>query len=227
MTELLLRLFVKDHQNCTCPAVRSAVGKLAGMVGIVCNLLLFLGKVLVGIISGSVAIIADGVNNLSDASSSVVTLLGFRMAQKPADAEHPFGHARYEYLSGLVVAALILLIGYELAITSVTKIIHTSSVDLSLVALGVLVVSIGVKIWMSLFFGKLAKRIGSTTLKATSADSRNDVIGSLAVLIGCVVEYCSGLKVDGYLGFAVALFILWSGVSIGKETVSPLLGARA
>lgn len=227
MTELLLRLFVKDHQNCTCPGVRSAIGKLAGVVGILCNFLLFLGKVLVGIFSGSVAIIADGVNNLSDASSSVVTILGFRMAQKPADAEHPYGHARYEYLSGLVVAALILVIGYELAKTSVIKIIHPSSVDITLIALGVLVVSIGVKIWMSVFFGKLATRIHSTTLKATSADSRNDVIASVAVLIGCVVEYFSGLKVDGFLGLAVALFILWSGVSIGRETVSPLLGKQA
>ena len=227
MTEWLLRLFVKDAQNCNCPTVRSAIGKLAGVVGIVCNFLLFLCKVLVGIFSGSVAIIADGVNNLSDASSSVVTLLGFRMAQKPADAEHPYGHARYEYLSGLVVAALILVIGYELAKTSLTKIFHPASVELTLVMLGILVVSIGVKIWMSVFFGKLAKRIDSTTLKATSTDSRNDVIASTAVLLGCVVEYFSGWNVDGFLGLAVALFILWSGVSIGRETVSPLLGKQA
>ncbi|MBQ1251977.1 MAG: cation transporter [Firmicutes bacterium] len=227
MTDLLLRIFIKEHNDHDCPAVRAAIGKLAGVVGILCNVLLFLGKVIVGIVSGSVAIIADGVNNLSDASSSVVTLWGFRMAQKPADAEHPYGHARYEYISGLAVAALILVIGYELAKTSFFKILRPASTEFTLIALGILVVSIGVKIWMSVFFGKLAKRIHSTALKATSADSRNDVIASSAVLIGCLVEYFSGLRVDAFLGLAVALFILRSGVSIAGETISPLLGKQA
>lgn len=227
MTELLLRLFVKDYQNGKVPAVRSAIGKLAGIVGICCNCLLFLGKLLVGFFSGSVSIVADALNNLADASSSVVTLLGFRMAQKPADAEHPYGHARYEYLSGLVVAALILVIGFELAKTSFEKILHPVSVDLTLVTFIVLFCSILVKIWMAVFFGTLGKRIGSTTLKATSADSRNDVLASAAVLLGCAVEYFFGIHVDGIFGFAVALFILYSGVSIGRETVSPLLGKQA
>lgn len=227
MTELLLRLFVKDYQNSNVPVVRSAIGKLAGVVGILCNVFLFLGKLIVGWISGSVSIVADAVNNLSDASSSVVTLLGFRMAQKPADAEHPYGHARYEYLSGLVVAALILFIGFELAKSSVDKIIHPVSIDFTLITLAVLLGSIAVKIWMALFFGSLAKRIGSTTLRATSADSRNDVIASAAVLLGCAVEHFTGLHVDGFIGLAVALFILYSGVSIAKETISPLLGKQA
>lgn len=227
MTELLLRVFVKEYRQCDRPAVRSAIGKLAGSVGIFCNCLLFFVKLLVGLFSGSVAIVADALNNLSDASSSVVTLLGFRMAQKPADAEHPYGHARYEYLSGLVVAALILVIGFELIITSVKKIFAPVAVELTLVTFVVLLVSVLVKIWMSVFFRALGKQINSTTLKATSADSRNDVIASLAVLLGCAVEYCFGLPVDGFFGVAVALFILYSGVGIAKETVSPLLGKQA
>lgn len=227
MTDLLLRLFVKEHQNINVPTVRSAVGKLAGAVGIFCNCLLFLGKLLVGVISGSVSIVADALNNLSDASSSVVTLLGFRMAQKPADKEHPYGHARYEYLSGLVVAALILVIGFELVKTSVEKVLHPVSIEFTIVTFCVLLASIAMKAWMMLFNGSLGRRIDSTTLKATAADSRNDVITSSAVLVGCAVEHFTGLRVDGWLGLLVALFILWSGVSIAKETVSPLLGKEA
>lgn len=227
MTELLLRLFVKEYQNGNAPAVRSAIGKLAGAVGIFCNFLLFLGKLLVGVISGSVSVVADALNNLSDASSSVVTLLGFRMAQKPADKEHPYGHARYEYLSGLVVAALILVIGFELVKTSVEKILYPAPVEFTAITLCVLLASIAVKAWMMLFNSSLGRRIDSTTLKATAADSRNDVITSSAVLLGCVMEHFTGLRVDGWLGLLVALFILWSGVSIARETVSPLLGKEA
>lgn len=227
MTKLLLRLFVKDAQNPDSPAVRLAVGKLAGVVGILCNGLLCLGKVLVGTLSGSVAIVADGVNNLSDAASSVVTLLGFRMAQQPADADHPYGHARYEYISGLVVAALILVIGADLAQSSVSKILSPEPVDTSPVIFGVLIGSILVKLWMSRFFAGLGRHIQSTTLQATSVDSRNDVVASAAVLAGCLVEKFAHLTVDGYVGLAVAAFILWSGVGIARETISPLLGRGA
>lgn len=227
MTELLLRLFVKDHRNTDDPAVRSAVGKLAGLVGIVCNLLLFAGKLAAALLAGSVAIAADALNNLSDASGSVVTLLGFRMAQQPADADHPYGHARYEYISGLVVAALILVIGAELAETSVRKIISPEAVELSVLTFAVLIAGALVKLWMALFFGSLGRRIRSTTLRATSADSRNDVIASAAVLVGCAAAYFFEINVDGWLGLAVAVFILYSGVNIAKETVSPLLGKRA
>ena len=227
MTKLLLRLFVKGAQNPDDPAVRLAVGKLAGVVGILCNGLLFLGKVLVGTLSGSVAIVADGVNNLSDAASSVVTLLGFRMAQQPADADHPYGHARYEYISGLVVAALILVIGADLAQSSVEKILSPEPVDTAPVLFGVLIGSILVKLWMSRFFAGLGRHIQSTTLQATSVDSRNDVIASAAVLAGCLVEKFAHLTVDGYVGLAVAAFILWSGVGIARETISPLLGQGA
>ena len=224
MTKLLLRLFVKDAQNPDSPAVRLAVGKLAGVVGILCNALLCLGKVLAGVFSGSVALVADGVNNLSDAASSVVTLLGFRMAQQPADADHPYGHARYEYISGLVVAALILVIGADLAQSSVGKILHPQPVDTSPVVFGVLILG---KLWMSRFFAGLGRHIQSTTLQATSVDSRNDVISSAAVLAGCLVEHFAHLTVDGYVGLAVAVFILWSGVGIARETISPLLGQGA
>ena len=224
---LLLRLFVKNHRQVDDPAVRSAVGRLAGLTGIVCNTLLFLGKLIVGIIAGSVSIIADAVNNLSDASSSVVTLLGFRMARQPADAEHPYGHARYEYLSGLVVAALILIIGAELAKSSVMKILHPAAVEFTLFTFIVLLASVSVKLWMMNFFGALGRKIRSTTLKATSVDSRNDVIASSAVLLGCLVQYFFHVNIDGIIGLAVALFILYSGVNIARETISPLLGKQA
>ena len=227
MTNLLLRLFVKNHRQVDDPAVRSAVGRLAGLTGIVCNTLLFLGKLIVGIIAGSVSIIADAVNNLSDASSSVVTLLGFRMARQPADAEHPYGHARYEYLSGLVVAALILIIGAELAKSSVMKIIHPAAVEFTLFTFIVLLASVSVKLWMMSFFGALGKKIRSTTLKATSVDSRNDVIASSAVLLGCLAQYFFLVNIDGIIGLAVALYILYSGVNIARETISPLLGKQA
>ena len=207
--------------------MRAAYGKLAGFVGIVCNLLLFAGKLLAGILSGSVAITADAVNNLSDASSSLVTLLGFKLAERPADEEHPYGHARIEYLSGLAVAALILIIGVELAKNSFEKILHPETVAFSFLTLGILIASILVKLWMALFCHTLGKRIGSTTLAATAADSRNDVITTAAVLLGCLLGHFFGWKIDGYIGLLVALFILWSGIGIAKDTISPLLGEQA
>lgn len=227
MTKLLLQLFVKDYEDMESAAVHSAIGKLAGFTGIVCNLLLFFGKLLVGWLANSVSIIADAVNNLSDASSSVVTLLGFKMAQQPADAEHPYGHARYEYLSGLVIAALILIIGFDLAKSSLRKIIHPEVVEFSIATFVVLLISIGVKLWMTGFFRSLGRRIRSTTLEATSVDSRNDVIASSAVLLGCLVGYFLHINIDGIVGLAVAIFILYSGVDIARETISPLLGKQA
>lgn len=227
MTKLLLRLFVKNYENSEDMAVRASVGKLAGATGIVCNIILFLGKLAAGLLAGSVAIIADAVNNLSDASSSVVTLLGFRLAQQPADEAHPYGHARYEYLSGLMVAVLILVIGVELVKSSVGKIIHPEAIDFSMITVGILVASVLVKLWMSLFFGTLGKRISSLTLQATSVDSRNDVVSTVAVLAGCVAGYFLHVNIDGYVGLLVAVFILYSGVNIVKETISPLLGEQA
>lgn len=227
MTQLLLRLFVKDHANTGDPKVRAAYGKLAGIVGIICNLLLFAGKLLAGILSGSVAITADAVNNLSDASSSLVTLLGFKLAERPADEEHPYGHARIEYLSGLAVAALILIIGVELGKNSFQKILHPETVAFSFLTLGILIASILVKLWMALFCHTLGKRIDSATLTATAADSRNDVITTASVLLGCLIGHFFHLKIDGYIGLLVAMFILWSGIDIAKGTISPLLGKQA
>ena len=221
MTKLLLRMFVKDPDT---PDGRARVGSLAGTVGIVCNLLLFLGKITAGLLSGSVAIAADGWNNLSDAASSIVTLVGFRFSRKPADEHHPYGHARAEYLSGLCVAVLILFIGVELAKSSLGKIFAPEPVELTAVTILVLVGSIAMKLWMALFVGKLGKLIGSKTLEATSADSRNDVITTSAVLVSCLIGRFFGVDIDGWSGLAVAAFILWSGFGIARETMSTLLG---
>lgn len=227
LTQLLLRLFVKDYRNTEDPAVRTRYGKLAGIVGIVCNVLLSAGKLLAGTLSGAVSITADGLNNLSDAASSLVTLLGFRLAERPADEEHPFGHARMEYLSGLFVSVLILLVGAELARSSFEKILHPEPVAFSALSFAVLGASILVKLWMALFCGGLSRRIGSTALRATAQDSRNDVITTAAVLIGCVLGHVLHWQVDGWIGLLVALFILWSGWSAAKDTISPLLGEPA
>lgn len=227
MTDLLLRLFVRDAADTDNPATRSAIGKMSGLVGIICNLLLSAGKLAVGTIAGSVAITADALNNLSDAASSIVTLLGFKLAEKPADADHPYGHARFEYLSGLAVAVLIILIGFELAKSSVGKIIHPEAVEFSAATALVLVASIGVKLWMCLFNSRLGKRIGSSTLIATAADSRNDVVATGAVLLAAVVQHFTRWQIDGWIGLAVALFILYSGWNLAKETISPLLGEGA
>ena len=224
MTKLLLRLFVKNDRDMEDPKTRTAVGRLSGAVGIVCNLLLAGLKLAVGVLSGSVSVTADALNNLSDAVSSVVTLIGFRLAERPADSEHPYGHARYEYLSGLAVAALIIVIGFELAKSAVEKIFNPALVAMSVPMVVVLVGSILVKLWMSLFNFKLGKMIDSATLKATASDSRNDVIATGAVLLAAVLEYFTRLPLDGYMGLGVAVFILYSGVSLAKETISPLLG---
>ena len=227
MTNWLLRTFVRNSDHLEDPRVRAAVGQLAGIVGILCNILLFTGKLAVGLLTGSVSITADAMNNLSDATSSVITMLGFRLAERPADEDHPFGHARYEYLSGLAVAALILIIGVELGKSSLEKILHPASVEFTWLTAVVLVSSILVKLWMSLFNSSLGKRIHSTTLAATAADSRNDCVTTLAVLAAALVEYATKLRVDGYMGLAVCLFILYSGIGLARDTISPLLGEGA
>ena len=227
MTKLLLRLFVKNSENTESPAVRGAVGILSGIVGILCNVILFVLKLVVGTISGSVSITADAMNNLSDAASSIVTLVGFKLAERPADEDHPYGHARYEYLSGLAVAALIIVIGFELGKSSVEKIISPTAVEFSLPVAVVLVGSVLVKLWMSLFNRTLGKKINSQTLLATSADSRNDVIATGVVLLAAVIEALTSWKIDGFMGLGVAIFILYSGIQLARETISPLLGENA
>lgn len=226
MTELLLKIFVKDYKDTEKTAVRTAIGKLAGGVAITVNILLSLLKILSGVflLGGSVSVIADGANNLSDAASGFISFAGFKMSEKPADEEHPYGHGRYEYLSGLMVALLIMVIGVELLKSGIEKIISPSQSDFSPVAVGVLVFSILTKFWLMFFNRNLAKRISSDTLKATSADSRNDVISTSAVLVATLITHFSSLDLDGYMGVAVALFILYSGFGLVKNTIDPLLG---
>ena len=224
MTNLLLRLFVGKDDTDDHAHYRARVGKLSGIVGIVSNAVLCVLKLVVGAMSGSLSITADAMNNLSDTTSSVVTLAGFRLSEIPPDKKHPYGHARFEYLSGLAVAAMILLIGVELLKTSVKKILHPASIEFSVYVAVVLLVSIGVKLWLSIFNTSLGKQIGSSTLLATALDSRNDTISTGAVLVAAVVEAVTGWKIDGYVGLVVAGFILYSGVTMAMETISPLLG---
>ena len=206
--------------------MRTAYGNLACMVGIFCNVLLFAGKFVVGTLFGSVAIAADALNNLSDASSNVVSLVGFRLGAKPADDEHPYGHARYEYLAGLAVSVMILVIGIELLKESFLKVLHPTPVTFSVLTIAVLVVSILVKLWMSTFNREIGSRIKSETLIATAADARNDVITTAAVLAAAVLAHFTGIdRIDGLMGVGVALFILYSGIGLVRDTISPLLGA--
>lgn len=227
MTNLFLRWFVPNHQNTADPAVRGAVGKLAGVTGIVCNCLLFLCKLLTGLFTGSISILADAFNNLSDAASSILTVLGFHLSQRPADTDHPYGHARYEYLSALAVAVLILLLGIELVKSSVQKLLHPEPAEFTAVSFVLLLLCTAVKLWMSRFYGKLGKHIRSAALQAPAVDSRNDCIITAAVLAGSLIQHLWGIQVDGFVGLAVALFILYSGISLAKTAISPLLGQRA
>ena len=227
MTELLLKLFVRDYHNPTNPEVRTAVGKLSGVLGIVFNLLLFAGKLAAGILSGALSVVADAMNNLSDAVSSIVTFAGFKLAERPADEDHPYGHARYEYLSGLAVSAMIIVIGFDLAKSSLDKVVHPAEITVSPLMVGILLGSIAVKLGLSVINGNLGRRIRSSALAATAADSRNDCLATGAVLLAAVVEHLTGWQIDGYVGMGVALFILYSGAMLAKETISPLLGEAA
>lgn len=224
MTKLLIHTFVKNYENVKDRTVRSAYGKMAGWVGIFCNVLLFASKFLIGLLSGSVSISADAINNLSDASSNIISLLGFKMGSKPADQDHPYGHARYEYLSGLLVAVIILVIGVELLQTSFQKIRNPEPVEFNWIFVGILVLSILVKLWMAVFNRSIGRIIDSETLLATAADSRNDVISTGAVLAAGIISQYTSLDLDGWMGIAVALFILYSGVGLVKDTLDPLLG---
>ena len=205
--------------------VRGAYGKAASVVGIFGNVLLFLCKLAIGTISGSVAITADAVNNLSDASSNVVSLLGFKLADRPADEDHPYGHGRYEYLSGMMVAVMILVIGVELMKGSVEKILHPTPVTMSVPLVIVLVGSVAVKLWMSVFNRRIGRKIDSQTLLATADDCRNDVISTSVVLLSTVIGHFTGLMLDGWMGAIVALFILISGFGLVRDTIDPMLGA--
>lgn len=224
MTDLILRIFVRDHKNTEDPAVRDKCGRVAGAVGIVTNFLLFLMKIIVGTVFHSVSVTADAVNNLTDSGSSVVTLIGFKMASKPADEKHPFGHARIEYLSGVIVSFIVIFLGLQLGMSSVEKILTPEENALTPVALVVLVISILAKLWQCLFYRKVGRMIKSESVEATSKDSRNDVIATSVVLLGAVITMLTGVNLDGYMGAAVALFIVFSGVQLTISTADPLLG---
>ena len=224
MTNFLIRHLVRNSSEISNPEVRNRYGRMAGLVGIFCNILLGGGKMLAGLLFQSISVLADGINNLSDATSSAVTLICFKMSSRPADKEHPFGHARMEYVSGLVVAMLILMVSFNLVSSSFDKILHPEQTPFSWISVGVLAASILVKFWMMLFNHKVGKMIDSTALEATAMDSRNDVIATSAVLVSVLVAEWSGLRLDGWMGMAIALFILWSGISLIRDTLSPLLG---
>lgn len=224
MTELFVRCFIKDNENIKDAKVRQAYGRLSGMVGIICNLILFAFKMLAGMMTGAVSIMADAFNNLSDAASSVVTLIGFHMAGKPADLDHPFGHGRIEYLSGLFISAAILMTGVELLKTSVDKILNPTELSFSVVSVVILMASILMKLWMSRFNFTLGNKIHSEAMKATATDSLSDCISTSAVLLGVFVSMFTGKNIDGIIGTLVALFVCFAGFNAAKETIQPLLG---
>lgn len=224
MISLLAKIFIKDNRNTASAEVRQKYGVLCGIVGILLNIVLFAGKFIAGTISASMAVTADAFNNLSDAGSSVVTLIGFRLAGQKPDPNHPFGHGRIEYISGFIVSMLIILMGFELGKESVNKIIHPTGVEFSIVAVVILIASVAVKLYMTFYNRRFGKKFDSPTLLAVSADSMSDSVATTVVLIATLVMKFAGINIDGWCGCAVALFILWSGINSAKETLSPLLG---
>ena len=224
MTKILLKLFIKDYNDTANPRVRRKYVNLGSAVGVLCNIILFLIKLTIGLLAGSVSIMADAFNNLTDIGSSVVTLIGFRMSEKPADKEHPFGHGRFEYMSAMFVAIIILLVGFELFKSSINKIINPTELNIEIYTIVLLLISVIIKLWMFLFNKKLGKSINSTSLVATAQDSINDSIATSAVLISVVICSIFGINIDPYIGLLVAAFICYSGIITIKETLDPLLG---
>lgn len=224
MTKFLIEHFIKDSQNTENGKIRESYGRLSGVVGIACNVLLSIAKFSVGLIFNSISVMADAANNLSDAMSSVVTLIGFKMSGKPADKEHPYGHERIEYVAGLVVSFLILFIGVELIKTSVGKVLSPEMSSVGPITFAVLIASILVKLWMFAFNRHIGKKIDSTVICATAQDSLNDAIATSAVLVSAVITYFSGFNLDGYMGVLVAVYIIYAGINLIKDTADPLLG---
>lgn len=227
MTSLLIKLFIKNSDNLTDIKTRTAYGNLGAITGMCCNLVLFIIKITVGIASGAFSIIADAFNNLTDLGSSLITLLGFKLAAKPADKDHPFGHGRMEYVSAFVVSALIIMVGFELFKGSIEKIITPELPNVGWVTVAILAVSIAIKLWMGIFNRKLGKKINSDSLIATAQDSFNDCISTSAVLVATLLLRFANINVDAYVGLAVAVFIVYSGIKSVKDTLDPLLGTPA
>lgn len=226
MTKLLIRLFIKNNTDTQNPQIRGRYGMLAGVVGIILNLLLFAGKLIAGLVSGAISITADAFNNLSDAGSSIITLVGFKMANAPADREHPFGHGRVEYLAGLIVSLLILLMGVELAKSSLDKILRPEEISFSALTLVILIVSVLVKLWMGVFNRRLGRDINSAPMKAAAMDSISDAVATVAVIAGILIFALFGVNIDGFIGMLVAIFICFTGLKTAKESFSPIVGTR-
>jgi cation diffusion facilitator family transporter len=224
MFKLLTKLFIKNNENVNDPTVRRAYGTLCSVYGICLNILLFAGKYFAGVISGSVAIVADAFNNLSDAGSSVITLMGFAIAGKKPDLDHPYGHGRAEYLAGLVLSAIIVVMGFELGKTSLEKILHPEPMEVSLLPAIILIVSIAVKFYMSRYNKAVGKKINSAAMEATATDSLSDCIATSVVLLSMVIAWIFNVNVDGWAGLLVAAFIIFAGYSAMRDTLSPLLG---
>ena len=224
MTELLVKTFVKDYQNTEEAKVRTAYGVLASLVGIVCNLLLFGGKLAVGLVLHSVSVMADAFNNLSDAASSVIGFIGVKMAEKPADEEHPFGHGRIEYIAALIVSFLVIEVGFTFFKNAIAKIRTPEELSFNRISMGILLASVAVKLWLSFFNKKLGKRINSTVMQATATDALGDVVTTLATRGSILFFYFTKINIDGYVGLAVSLLVMWAGVGIAKDTLEPLIG---
>ncbi|MDD4088931.1 MAG: cation diffusion facilitator family transporter [Tissierellia bacterium] len=224
MTNFIIKKFIKDYENVNEPKVRESYGTVSSITGIVVNVILSAGKILTGILFNSISVMADGVNNLSDGASSIITLIGFKISGKPADKDHPFGHARMEYLAGFILGIAILLVGVELIKSSFNKIINPVKTVFSIEMTVVLIISILVKLWLSVFYNKLGSKISSATIKAARTDSRNDVVATTVVLLSVFISKLTGYEVDGYVGILVALFVLYSGYDILRDILNPILG---
>lgn len=224
VTELIIRLFIKNGSDLKNPAIRVKLGMLAAAAGIATNLLLFLVKLLSGFITGSISIIADAFNNLSDFGASSILLVSYKISEKPADAEHPYGHGRMEYIAGLIVSFVILLLGVQLFLSSVGKILHPEAVRFGVLSLSLLALSIPLKLWQSVFYKKIGQKIDSLAFTTASADSRNDVLSTLSVIAAALISHFTGFILDGFIGAAVALFIFINGIRLVRDTINPLLG---
>ncbi|HKL98569.1 MAG TPA: cation diffusion facilitator family transporter [Mobilitalea sp.] len=224
MTELLVRLFVKNNERVEEQAVRTSYGILSSIVGVICNIILFAVKLMVGLVINSISVMADAFNNLSDAGSSIISFIGVKLADRPADKEHPFGHGRFEYIAALAVAFLVLQVGFSLFQSSFTKVLNPEAVKFKPILVGILCLSVLVKLWLMLFNKKLGNRINSTVMKATATDSMGDVLVTTATIISAIVAGQTGWMIDGYMGLVVSIFVMIAGVKIAKETLEPLLG---
>ena len=224
MTEFLVRKLVKDYEQTDNPQVRTAYGMMAGIVGICCNLILFGAKMGAGFMTGSISIMADAFNNLSDAASSIVGFVGMKMAQKPADESHPFGHGRIEYISAFIVAFIVIQVGFSLLKTSLGKILHPEELTFGIISVGILMLSVGVKLWMAFFNRNLGRRVQSSVMKATAADSLGDVAATSATILSIVVFGVWKVNIDGLVGLVVSVLVMIAGVNIAKDTLEPLIG---